>query len=122
MPHNFVLDGRGPLRALGEAAAVADNDVLGQTKPAQAAVGPHRFAMGGFTVVGHDNAQVDIAPPVDGGSFGLRTEKVDLLGGKLVFEAADDFFGLLGLCSSMCNVILILLIYSTNFKLIFFPA
>jgi len=97
VPRNFVLDGRGPVRAFGEAAAVADNDVFGQTEPAQAAVCSHGFAVSGLAIVGDHHTQVDIASPVDGGSFGLRTEKVDLLRGKLVFEATDDFLRLLGL-------------------------
>jgi hypothetical protein len=94
---NFVLDGRGPLRALGEAAPVADNDVFGQAEAPQAAVCSYRFAMRWLAVIGYHNAKVDIASPVDGGAFGLGTKKVDFLGGKFVLEAPDDFVGLLSL-------------------------
>ena len=95
MPGYFVLDGRGPPGALGKAAPVADNNVFGQAEAAQAAVGPHGFAVDGFGIVGHDNAKIDVALPLDGSPFGLGAEEVDLLRRKLVLETADNFLGLL---------------------------
>jgi hypothetical protein len=84
VPDNFVLDGRCPPSALGKAAPVADNNVFGQAETAQAAVSSHCFAVNGLAIVGHDNAKIDVALPLDGGPFGLRSEEVDLLGRKLI--------------------------------------
>jgi hypothetical protein len=95
VPGYFVLDGRDPPGALGKATPVADNNVFGQAEAAQAAVGPHGFAVDGFAIVGHDNAKIDVALPLDGSPFGLGAEEVDLLRRKLVLETADNFLGLL---------------------------
>lgn len=102
VPDNFVLDGRGPLGALGKAAPVADNNVFGQAETAQAAVGSHYFAVDGFAIVGHDNAEIDVASPLDGGPLGLRAEEVDLLGRKLVPQTAYNFLGLRGVQHHVC--------------------
>jgi hypothetical protein len=91
---DLVFNGRSPTGAFSKAAAVSDDNVFGQSEAAQTSVGSHRFAVNGFFIIGHNDAEIDIALIFDGGPFGLGAEEVDLLWSKFNLKPSDNFVGL----------------------------